>query len=83
MKTLWEALVALPCHGIFLGHCAKEATSALGWCNLGRFLGDFTIESKLLELREAQVAEVVVPKHELGLIVGSGKVNVFTFLKWR
>jgi hypothetical protein len=39
-----------------LGHCAKEATSALGRRNLDKFLGDFTIESKLLELRDAQVA---------------------------
>jgi hypothetical protein len=36
-----------------LGHCTKEATGTLGQYNLGEFLGDFTIESKLLELGEA------------------------------
>jgi hypothetical protein len=45
--------------------------------NLGKFLEDITIESKLLELGEAQVAKAVVPTHELGLIIGSSKLDVF------
>ncbi len=35
-----------------LCHCAKETACALGWCNLGKFLGDFTIDGELLELRK-------------------------------
>ncbi len=53
-----------------LGHRTKKTAGALGWHNLGEFLWDLTIESKLLELGKAQVAKAVVPTHELSLIVG-------------
>jgi hypothetical protein len=66
-----------------LGHCIKEVASALGWLDLGNFLGDFAIECKLLELGEAQVAEVVVPSNELGLFIGGGKLGVLSFLEVR
>ncbi len=66
-----------------LGHCAKEAISTLGRRNLGKFLGDFAIESKLLELGEAQMANAIVPLHELDLIVDRSKLDVFSFLEWR
>ncbi len=66
-----------------LGHCAKEATSALGRHDLGNFLGDFFIKSKLLELGVAQVAEAVVSLHELGFFNGSSKLDVFSFFEWR
>jgi hypothetical protein len=33
-----------------LGHCAKEAASALGWRDFHQLLGDLPIEGKLLEL---------------------------------
>ena len=58
-------------------HCAEEAASALGWRDCRQLLGDFLVEGKLLELSEGKMAEAVVPTHELGLIVGSGKVDVF------
>ena len=32
-----------------LRHCAKETACALGWRNLGEFLGDFAIDGELLE----------------------------------
>ncbi len=73
-------LLALPGE---LGHCTEEATSAHGRRNLSKFFGDFIIESKLLELGEAQVDEVVLPTHELGLIVSNGKLDVFTLFEWR
>ncbi len=66
-----------------LGHCAKEAAGALGWRNFGELLGDFSIECKLLELGEEQVAKVVVPLHELGLFIGGGKLGSVSFLKGR
>jgi hypothetical protein len=46
----------------------------------GKLLWDLAIEGKLLKLREAQVAKVVVPAHELGLVIGSRKLDVFGFL---
>ncbi len=66
-----------------LGHHAKKAACALGQQNLGKLLWDLTIEGKLLELREAQVAKAVVPAHKLGLVVGGCKLGVFSFLGWR
>jgi hypothetical protein len=33
-----------------LHHCAKETAYALEWRDLGKLLGDFAIEGKLLEL---------------------------------
>ncbi len=59
-----------------LGRRAKEAASALGWRDCRQLLGDFPVEGELLELGEGKMAEAVVPTHELGLIVGSGKVDV-------
>ncbi len=64
-------------------HCAKEAAGALGRLNFGKFLRDFTIEGKLLELGEAQMAKVVVPLHELGLFISSSRLDVLSFLEWR
>ncbi len=66
-----------------LGLCTKKAAGALRWHDLGKFLWDLTIEGKLFELGKAQVAKVVVPTHELSLIVGGRKVGVFSFLWWR
>ncbi len=60
-----------------LGHRAKEAASALGWCDCRQLLGDFPVEGELLELSEGKMVKAVVPTHKLGLIVGSGKVDVF------
>jgi hypothetical protein len=64
-------------------HRAKEAASALGWRDCCQLLGDFPVEGKLLELCEGKMTEAVVPTHELGLIVGSGKVDVLPLLHRR
>jgi hypothetical protein len=61
-----------------LGHRAEEAASALGWCDCCQLLGDFPVEGELLQLGEGKMAEALVPTHELGLMVGSGKVDVFS-----
>ncbi len=61
-------------------HCAKEAASALGWRDCRQLLGDFPVEGKLLELCEGKMTKAVVPTHKLGLIVGSGEVDVFPLL---
>ena len=59
-------------------HRAKEAASALGWRDCRQLLGDFPVEGELLQLGEGKMAEAIVPTHELGLIVGSGEVDVFS-----
>jgi hypothetical protein len=51
-------------------HHAKQAACTLGRHHLGELLQDFTIEGKLLELREGKVTKAVVPSHELSLFVG-------------
>ncbi len=62
------------------GHRAEEAASALGWRDCRKLLGDFPVEGELLELCKGKMTEAVVPTHELGLIVGSGEVDVFPLL---
>ncbi len=66
-----------------LSHCTEEAASALGWLDFRQLLGDFPVEGELLELREGEMTKVVMPSHELGLIVGSGEVDVLPLLRWR
>ena len=43
-----------------LGHRAKETSSALGGIEQGQFLGNFTIEGKLLQFCEDKVTQTVV-----------------------
>jgi hypothetical protein len=62
------------------GHRAKEAASALGWRDCHQLLGDFPDEGELLELCKGKMTEAVVPTHALGLIVGSGEVDVSPLL---
>ncbi len=64
-------------------HRAEEAASALGWRDCCQLLGDFPVKSELLELCKGKMTKAVVPSHELGLIVGSGEVNVLPLLRWR
>jgi hypothetical protein len=66
-----------------LRHCPKEAACTLGRENLGELLKGLAIEGELLELREAQVAKAVVPGHELSLVIGGRKLDIFGFLGWR
>ena len=56
----------------YLGHSTKEASHAGRRLDLGQSSWDLSIESKLLELGEGQVAEAVMPAHELGLSVDGG-----------
>jgi hypothetical protein len=64
-------------------HSAKEAASSLGWRDCRQLLGDFPIEGKLFELCKGKMTEAVMPTHELGLIVGSGEVDILPLLRWR
>ncbi len=66
-----------------LCHCPNAAACTLGRQNLGKLLWDLAIEGKLHELREAQVAKAVVPAHQLGLVIGGCKLDVFGFLGQR
>ncbi len=50
----------------------------MGGLTVASFLGIFPVEGKLLQLGEGKMAEAIVPTHELGLIVGSGEVDVFS-----
>jgi hypothetical protein len=59
-----------------LGHRAEEAASPRGWFDLGEFFRNFAIEGKLLELWEQEMAEAVVPMHELILIVSGSNLHV-------
>jgi hypothetical protein len=63
--------------------CAKKAACTLGWQHLGKLLWDFAIEGELLELGKAHVTKTVMPLHELGLVLGSCKLDLFGFLGWR
>ncbi len=65
------------CHG------PKEAACALGRRHLGKVTRDLAILGKDLEFREGEVAETVMPSHQLGLIVGSGKLKFLIFLERR
>ncbi len=55
-----------------LGLSTNEASRAGRRLDLGQLSWDLSIESKLLELGEGQVAEAVMPAHELGLVVDRG-----------
>jgi hypothetical protein len=55
-----------------LGHGTKEASCTGRRLNLSQLSWDLSIERELLELGEGQVAETVMPAHELGLVVNSG-----------
>jgi hypothetical protein len=53
----------------YLGHSTKEASRTGRRLDLGQSLWDLSIEGKLLELGGGQVAEVVMPVHEYGIVV--------------
>ncbi len=56
----------------YLGHSTKEASCAGRRLDLGQSLWDLSIEGKLLELGEGQVAKAIMPAHELGLVLNGG-----------
>ncbi len=55
------------------------ATSALWGNNLGQLARYLAVERHCLQQWEWEVAEAVMPAHQLGLIVGGGKLDVFFF----
>ncbi len=65
-----------------LGHRAEETSGALGGIEQGQFLGNFTIEGKLLQFCEGKVTQTVVPMHQLGLVVSDGKGGVLLLGLW-
>ncbi len=52
-----------------LGHGTKEASRAGRRLDLGQSMRDLAVKHELLELGEGQVAETVMPVHELGTVV--------------
>ncbi len=66
-----------------LSHGAKEAASTLGWSNFYQLLENFPIEGKLLQLWEGEMAEAVVPLHQLSLLAGCGKLGFLSLLQRR
>jgi hypothetical protein len=66
-----------------LGHHAKEAASAFWGLDLAQLLEDFPIRSHFLEGREGNMAEAVVPSHQLGLIISGSKRGVVVGCSWR
>ncbi len=56
----------------YLGHSTKEASCTGRRLDLGQSSWDLSIEGKLLELGEGQVAKMVMPAHELGLVIDVG-----------
>jgi hypothetical protein len=65
------------CHG------PEEAACALGRRHLGKATRDLAILGKVLEFWEGEVAEAVMPSHQLGLIVRGGLLELLVFLKRR
>ncbi len=67
----------------YFGHGAKEASRAGRRFDIGQTSRDLAVKRQLLELGEGQVAKVVMPAHEFGLVVDCGQVDVLVFLKLR
>ncbi len=65
----------------YFGHGAKEAFRAGRMLDFGQTSRDLAVKLQLLELGEGQVAEEVMPAHELGLVVNCSQVDVLVFLK--
>ncbi len=64
-------------------HGPEEAACALGRRHLGKAMRDLAILGKDLEFWEGEVAEAVMPSHQLGLIVGGSKLKFLVFLERR
>jgi hypothetical protein len=64
-------------------HGPKESACALGRRHLGKATRDLAILGKDLEFWEGEVAEEVMPSHQLSLIVGSGELKFLVFLERR
>jgi hypothetical protein len=64
-------------------HGPKKATCALGRRHLGKATKDLAILGKDLEFWEGEVAEAVMPSHQLSLIIGGGELEFLVFLERR
>jgi hypothetical protein len=62
---------------------SKKASHTCRRPDLGQMSRDLSVKRKLLELGVGQMAEAVMPTHELGLVVNGGKVDMLVFLKFR
>ena len=67
----------------YFHHGPKEAACALGWRHLGKTTRDLAILGKDLEFWEGEVAEAVMPSHQLGMIVGGSELKFLVLLKRR
>ncbi len=53
------------------GHSPKKAASAAWQSDVGKFGGDLAIAGELAKAGEQSMAEAVVPRHQLGLVIWS------------
>jgi hypothetical protein len=80
-SVLALVLFAPPCN---LSHCAKQATCTFGSTDIDQSLRDLTMAGKLLELLECKVSKMIVPTHQLSLVVWSLNGVFFGLLEgWR
>ena len=63
------------CHG------PKKTSGAVGRPDVGKLGGDLAVAGEVLELAEQGMAEMVVPAHQLGLVVQSGDRVLFDLVK--
>jgi hypothetical protein len=73
----------LSSHPWSLSHGTKEAPHTSWRLDLGNALGDLTIERKLLEFGEQQVAKWIMQSHEFGLVISGTEVEVLILFQLR
>ncbi len=66
-----------------LHHGPKKTTCAPEGLDLGELLGNLSIKGKEAELLEGGMTEVIVPSHELGLVIGRQERVLLVLLKRR
>ena len=65
-EHLTRVLFPSPRH---LSHGTIEATSTCWWLDTCKFLGELVVLGKVLELGKREVAKMMMPAHQLGLII--------------
>ncbi len=53
-----------------LGHGPEKAAGAAGWLNSCELGWDLAVTRELLQFGEGGVPEMIMPLHELGLVIG-------------
>jgi hypothetical protein len=81
-KTLWLALVSLPCQGSLV-NAPNRQPAHLGGSTLASVFWNLAAEDKLFELWKGNVTEAVMLSHELGLFVGGRELDVLGFFGQR